>query len=51
MIFKASFSCKLTHEEEGCGKSQKDQSTTYSGVIMAITQFVVFFLYKGKMFC
>jgi hypothetical protein len=42
---------KLSFDEDGCGKSQIDQSTTYCGVIMAIIQFVVFFLYKGEIFC
>jgi hypothetical protein len=45
------YAYKLPYNEDGRRKSQKDQSTTYCGVIMAITQFVVFFLYKGKIFC
>jgi hypothetical protein len=33
------------------GKSKEDQSTIYCGVNYQKAQFVVFFLYKGKIFC
>jgi hypothetical protein len=32
-------------------KVKKDQSTIYCGINISLPHFVVFFLYKGKIFC
>jgi len=51
VAFRQIFASKSGYKQEVREKVKKDQSTIYCGINISLPHFVVFFLYKGKIFC